>query len=138
MWLAALAAGIVWLAALAAGPLATAHAAHKRSPCSGPNAAHVPCRFSTPSGNVRCEWRPAHDTVVCELLASARAYRLRATGHAVRVSVHLAHRGQSLPTDQQLVFPNALSCHDTRTTMTCNQDFLTGEFTLAPGHSHSS
>jgi hypothetical protein len=106
--------------------------------CSGPNAAHVPCRFSTPSGNVRCEWTLARNAVVCELLATGRAYRLRPTGRATRVRVHLTRRGQTLPTDQQLVFPHALSCHDTRTAMTCNQDFLTGAFTLAPGHSHSS
>jgi hypothetical protein len=149
--------GIVWLAALAAAatlaggaragvrPGRGAHVAGRLASgarghlaCSGANAAHTRCRFSTPTGNVRCEWTPAHDTVVCELLATGRAYRLRATGHATLVRVHLTRRGQTLPTDQQLVFPHQLSCHDTRTTMTCNQDFLTGEFKLAPGGSHSS
>jgi hypothetical protein len=143
--------GIRWLLLLTAAALAptgawAAPAAHdhiaRSAPvhlaCSGPNAAHVPCRFSTPAGNVRCEWTPASNAVVCELLASGRAYRLRSTGHATRVRVHLTRRGQTLPTNQQLVFPQELSCHDTRTTMTCNQDFLAGEFTLAPGHSHSS
>ena len=151
--------GIVWLAvasALAATPALgsagyaaasasasgsgarAASAAHTRFACTGPNAAHVPCRFSTPSGNVRCEWTPARDTVVCELLATGRAYRLRPTGHATRVHVHLTRRGQTLPTDQQLVFPQQLSCRDTRTAMTCNQDFLSGEFKLAPHGSHSA
>jgi hypothetical protein len=146
--------GIVWLAATASllsAPLPAsartlpgrsgapvARAARTQFACSGPNAAHVPCRFSTPSGNVRCEWTPAHDAVVCELLATGRAYRLRPSGRAQRVHVHLTRRGQTLPTNQQLVFPHQLSCHDTRTSMTCNQDFLTGEFKLAPRGSHSS
>ncbi len=47
-------------------------------------------------------------------------------------------RGETLPTSQQLVFPQSLSCHDTRTTMTCNQDFGLGEFKLAPKGSRSS
>jgi hypothetical protein len=143
---------IVWLAVTAAlactparagagpsgSPPPSARAAHTHFACSGPNAAHVPCRFSTPSGNVRCEWTPPRDTVVCELLATDRAYRLRPNGRAARVHVHLTRRGQTLPTNQQLVFPKQLSCHDTRTTMTCNQDFLTGEFKLAPQGSHSA
>jgi len=31
-----------------------------------------------------------------------------------------------------------LSCHDTRTTMNCNQDFGSGAFVLALGHSRAS
>jgi hypothetical protein len=140
-WLLLLAGAVAGATTAQAAPVARSEAAspaRAHFACSGPNAAHVPCRFSTPSGNIRCEWTPARNAVVCELLATGRAYRLRPTGPAKRVRVHLTRRGQTLPTDQQLVFPQELSCHDTRTTMTCNQDFLTGEFTLAPGHSHSS
>jgi hypothetical protein len=106
--------------------------------CSGPASAKVPCRFSTPSGNIRCLWTPAPENVACELLSSRRAYRLHPTGHARRVSLALARRGQSLPLTQQLVFPNSLSCRDTRLSMICNQDFGLGSFTLAPHHSHAS
>jgi hypothetical protein len=106
--------------------------------CSRPNSARIPCHFSTPSGNIRCLWTPKPDNVVCELLTSGRAYRLRPTGGARRVKVKLAHRGETLPTVQQIVFPGSLSCRDTRTTMTCNQDFGLGEFKLAPRGSHGS
>jgi hypothetical protein len=106
--------------------------------CSRPNSAHVPCRFSTPSGNIRCLWTPAPNNVACELLSSGRAYRLRPSGRAKTIQLKLAHRGETLPTSQQIVFPQSLSCHDTRTTMTCNQDFGLGAFKLAPKGSHSS
>jgi hypothetical protein len=106
--------------------------------CSGPASATVPCRFSTPSGNIRCLWTPAPESIACELLSSRRAYRLHPTGHARRISLALARRGQSLPLTQQLVFPNSLSCRDTRLAMICNQDFGLGSFTLAPHHSHAS
>jgi hypothetical protein len=43
-----------------------------------------------------------------------------------------------LPVNQQIVFPSSLSCHDTRTAMTCNQDFGRGAFTLSPKGSHRS
>ena len=106
--------------------------------CSHPNSARIPCHFSTPSGNIRCLWTPKPDNVVCELLASGRAYRLRPTGGARRVKVRLTRRGETLPSVQQIVFPGSLSCRDTRTTMTCNQDFGLGEFKLAPRGSHGS
>jgi len=72
------------------------------------------------------------------LLATGRAYRLRPTGHARRITLRLLRRGQTLPTNQQLVFPGSLSCHDTRTSMTCNQDFGLGAFTLARRRSRAS
>jgi len=103
--------------------------------CSAPNSAKVPCHFSTPSGNIRCLWTPKPNNVACVLLASKRAYRLRPTGHAKTIRLRLARRGQTLPTSQQIVFPQSLSCHDTKTTMTCNQDFGLGEFELAPNGS---
>jgi hypothetical protein len=103
-----------------------------RHACSGPNSAHVPCHFSTPSGNIRCLWTPTPNNVACELLASGRAYRLRPTGSAKAIKLRLRRRGQTLPRNQQIVFPRSLSCHDTNTTMTCNQDFGFGRFKLAP------
>jgi hypothetical protein len=118
----------------------TAAAAHARSAgvhdaCSNANSAHVPCHFSTPSGNIRCLWTPSPNSIVCELLATGRAYRLHPTGRAKRVRVHLARRGETLPRSQEIVFPESLSCRDTRTTMTCNQDEGFGEIKLAPnGH----
>jgi hypothetical protein len=134
--------------ALAAAPLGTApvtaaavpdaHAARTDAICSGPGSANVACRFSTPSGDVRCIWTPKPSSVACVLRASGRAYRLRASGHAKKLRLRLARRGETLPLDQQIVFPQSLSCHDTRRSMTCNQDFATGAFTLAPRGSHSS
>jgi hypothetical protein len=127
------------VAGFAGAPPAGAHArAAVRFACSGPGSAHVPCHFSTPSGNIRCVWTPSPESVACELLATRRAYRLRPTGSARPVTLRLARRGETLPLSQQLAFPHSLSCHDTRTTMTCNQDFGTGAFTLAPHGSHRS
>ena len=100
--------------------------------CSAPLSARIPCHFSTPSGNIRCVWTPKPDNIACELLSSRRAYRLRPSGRAKAIKLTLNRRGQTLPRSQQLVFPQSLSCRDTRTTMTCNQDFGTGEFKLAP------
>lgn len=100
--------------------------------CVGPNSSNVPCRFSTPSGNIRCLWTPTPNNVACELLASRRGYRLRPTGRAKAISLSLARRGETLPTSQQIVFPQSISCHDTNSTMTCNQDYGLGEFKLAP------
>jgi hypothetical protein len=117
---------------------AKAHNANVHYACSAPNSAHVPCHFSTPSGNIRCLWTPSPNTVVCELLATGRAYRLRPAGKAKAVAVHLERRGETLPRSQQLVFPESLSCQDTRTTMTCNQDEGFGEFKLAPKSSHAA
>ncbi|HXM86456.1 MAG TPA: hypothetical protein VN889_02370 [Solirubrobacteraceae bacterium] len=72
------------------------------------------------------------------LVVTGRAYRLKPTGRAKSIALTLAKRGQTLPLNQQLVFPGSMSCRDTKRTMICNQDFLTGAFTLARGHSHSS
>jgi hypothetical protein len=115
-----------------------AHTAKSHYACSGPNSAKAPCHFSTPSGNIRCVWTPKPNNVACELLANGRAYRLRPTGKAKAIGLRLARRGQTLPRNQQVVFPQSLSCHDTNTTMTCNQDFGFGEFELAPGGSQSA
>jgi hypothetical protein len=122
-----------------AAPLAPgARAGAVHAICSGPNSAHVPCHFSTPSGNIRCVWTPVPNNVACVLRATGRAYRLRPTGHARAITLRLARRGQTLPRNQQLVFPQSLSCRDTKRTMVCNQDFGTGAFTLARGASHRS
>jgi hypothetical protein len=138
----ALAAGavacVVSLPTVVAGSSAAAPklaGAAVRFACSGPHSASVPCQFSTPSGNIRCLWTPKPNNVACELLASRRAYRLRPTGSAKAIKLALVRRGETLPTSQQVVFPQSLSCHDTRTTMTCNQDFGLGAFKLAPKHS---
>jgi len=102
------------------------------------NSAKVPCHFSTPSGNIRCLWTPKPNNVACVMLSNGRAYRLRSTGKATAIQLKLATRGQTLALNEQLVFPGSYSCRDTRSTMVCNQDFLTGAFTLAAGHSHIS
>jgi len=97
-----------------------------------------PCYFSNPKDSVRCVWTPTPNTVTCELLATKRAYRLRPTGSAKAVRVKLSRRGETLPTNQIVLFPEKLSCHDTKTTMTCNQDEGFGEFKLALHASHSA
>jgi hypothetical protein len=97
-----------------------------------------PCYFSNPSGSVRCVWTPTPNRVTCELLATKRAYRLRPSGHATAARVKLTRRGETLPTNQIVAFPEKLSCQDTKTTMTCNQDEGFGEFRLAPHGSHSA
>jgi hypothetical protein len=132
--------GLFVALAFSVHPAAAARArdAHVHDACSSANSAHVPCRFSTPSGNIRCLWTPNPNSIVCELLATSRAYRLHPTGKAKRVSAHLARRGETLPTSQEIVFPESLSCQDTRTTMTCNQDEGFGEFKLAAKGSHSA
>jgi hypothetical protein len=117
--------------ASAGGAHAAAHFA-----CSGPHAATTPCFFSTPSANVRCLWTPKPNNVACVRPASGRAYRLRPTGGARRITLSIARRGDTLPRNQQLVFPGSLSCHATWWTMTCNQNFGLGEFKLAPKGSH--
>jgi hypothetical protein len=106
--------------------------------CSGQHSTTLPCYFSTPSGNIRCQWTPSPNSVACELLATKRAYRLRPNGKAKAIRVTLHRRGETLPTDQQLVFPQSLSCHDTNTTMTCDQDFGLGFFKLARHGSRSA
>jgi len=119
-----------------AGPSPARAATHFA--CSGPNSAHVSCHFATPSGNIRCLWTPKPNNVACERVAVRRGYRLRPSGHAHAIHLNLKRRGETLPTDQQVVFPDSLSCRDTRTTMTCNQDFGFGEFRIAPKGSHGS
>jgi hypothetical protein len=123
------------VAAIAPTPATGPTAVAARGIC---NSAKAPCHFSTPSGNIRCLWTPKPNNVACVMLANGRAYRLRSTGKARAIQLKLARRGQTLALNEQLVFPGSYSCRDTRSTMICNQDFLTGAFTLAPGHSHSS
>jgi hypothetical protein len=115
-----------------------ARAAASHAICSGANSAKVPCRFSTPSGNIRCLWTPKPNNVACVLRANGRAYRLRPSGKAKAISLKLARPGRTLPLNQQIVFPDSLSCRDTKRMMVCNQDFGGGAFTLAPGSSHRS
>jgi hypothetical protein len=106
--------------------------------CSAPNSATVPCHFSTPSGNIRCLWTPSPNSVACERVANGRGYRLRPTGRAKAIKLKLKLRGETLPRSQQVEFPESLSCHDTNATMTCNQNFGTGEFELSPHGGHSA
>jgi hypothetical protein len=127
------------LLVLALSFLAGAAFATARIPCSKPTSAKLPCRFSTPSGNVRCEWTPASQSVECELLATRLAYRLHPTGKAGRVRIRLTRRGETLPAGPYtLVFPQKLSCHATRVTMTCNQDEGFGFFELRHRGSRSA
>jgi hypothetical protein len=135
--LAAFAAAAVACSSTLAGA-APVTAVGARAICSGPGSAKVPCRFSTPSGNIRCIWKPSPNSVACVLRATGRAYRLRPTGRAKRIALTLTRPGHTLPLNQQIVFPNSLSCRDTRRTVVCNQDFGTGAFTLAPKGSHRS
>jgi hypothetical protein len=120
--------------ALAAG----ARVARVHYACSAPNSSKVPCHFSTPAGNIRCLWTPTPNNVACERVSTGRGWRLRPSGHAKAIKLSLSKRRQTLPTSQQVVFPESLSCHDTSTTMTCNQDFGFGEFKLTPKSSHGS
>jgi hypothetical protein len=139
--LAAVASAVCLLALLVAQPAPAGasgkNAAKSHFACSGPNSTKVPCHFSTPSGNIRCLWAPSPNSVACELLATGRGYRLRPTGKAKAIHLSLGQRGETLPANQQIVFPQSLSCHDTKTTMTCNQDFGSGFFKLAKKGSRS-
>jgi hypothetical protein len=127
----ALAGGASGRAAVTPGARAARHSACNEGPTR-------PCRFSNPDDTVRCLWTPSPNTVTCELLKTRRAYRLRPTGKAKSVRVTFAHRGETLPTFQTVVFPEKLSCRDTKATMTCNQDEGFGEFKLALHASHAS
>ena len=138
--------GVVALAGALAATLADtpaftgqvqADAAGSRFACVSKNSAHEPCHFSTPSGNVRCLWTPRPNNVACVAVATKRAYRLRPSGRAISIHLTLRGRGQVLPTNQQILFPGSLSCRDTRSTMTCNQDFGLGAFTL-PLRAHAA
>jgi hypothetical protein len=131
------AAAIVALLLAPTGSASRALSAHHFA-CSTPSSAKVPCHFSTPSGNIRCLWTPSPNTVECILLATGRAYRLRPTGKAKSIHLTLHKRGETLPTDQILVFPESLSCRDTGASMTCNQDFGLGFFKLARKGSRSA
>jgi hypothetical protein len=115
-----------------------AHDARVHYACSGPHSASVPCHFSTPSGNIRCLWTPSPNNVACERLATRRGWRLRPSGRAKAITLRLRRRGQTLPTNQQVAFPESLSCHDTDTTMTCNQDYGVGEFEITSKGSHAT
>jgi hypothetical protein len=117
------------LAALAVA-LAQPAGASVHAICSGPHAATQPCYFSTPQHNVRCRWTPSPNVIICDVVTTHRAFKLAPTGAARHAIVSLPHPGDVLPTSQQIVFPDSLSCHDTATRMTCNQDFGSGEFTL--------
>ena len=77
---------------------------------------------------------------MCELVATGHGYQLRASGKAkpIQLKLTLGLKDEKLPTNQQIVFPESLSCHDTKTTMTCNQDFGLGFFKLARKGSRSS
>jgi hypothetical protein len=114
-----------------------AHAAEHFA-CSTPASVHRPCYFSTPSDDVHCLWTPSPNSVTCELLSSRHAYRLHPTGHSKTVHVALARRGETLPSNQILTFPERLSCQATKTAMTCNQDEGFGEFKLSPHGSHAA
>lgn len=115
---------------------ASARATRRKGACTeGPK---LPCSFSTPAANIRCLWTPSPNNVACELLSTGRAYRLSPTGKAKRIHLKLTRRGDTLPTNQQVVFPDSLSCRDTKATMICNQDFGFGAFTLAAKGSTSS
>ncbi len=120
------------------GPAAGRGHAAEHFACSNPADARRKCYFSTPSDDVRCVWTPSPNTVTCELLASGRAYRLRPTGRAEAVHVELTRRGESLPANQILLFPEELSCQATKVVMRCNQDEGFGEFKLSPHGSHSA
>ena len=135
--LAAVGAGSALSGGASARPavLASGHAAEHFACNEGPT---LPCRFSNPRDTVRCLWTPSPNSVTCELLATRRAYSLRPSGRAKSVRVKLTRRGETLPTNQILVFPEKLSCRDTKTTMTCNQDEGFGEFKLALHASHAS
>ena len=87
---------------------AQARAAAAHAICSGPGSAKVPCRFSTPSGNIRCIWTPQPNSVACVLRATGRAYRLRPSGRAKAIKLTLPAPGKTLPLNQQIVFPTAL------------------------------
>ncbi len=113
-----------------AAPVRAHHAEHFA--CSGPNSSKTPCHFATPSGNIRCLWTPHPNNVVCEVLATRHGFRLRPSGRAKAIVLNLKRRGQTLPRNQQVEFPQSMSCHDTSTTMTCNQNFASGAFKL--GH----
>jgi hypothetical protein len=134
--LAGLVSGALYVPQALAGTPTARAATHFA--CSGPKSPKQPCYFSTPSGNVHCLWTPKLNAVECELLASGRAYRLNPSGKAKTLHVKLSKRGETLPTSQDIVFPESLSCRDTKTTITCNQDFGLGSFKLAPKGSHST
>lgn len=112
-----------------ASQIARAHVAEHFA-CSNPADVHKRCYFSTPSDDVRCVWTPSPNRVTCELLSTRRAYRLGPTGPAKAVHVKLTRRGETLPVNQMVVFPDELSCQDTKVAMTCDQDEGSGEFKL--------
>lgn len=119
-------------ASAAQAPTAKVHFA-----CSKPNSATIPCYFSTPSHNIRCAWTPHSLNVTCVRVSSRRGFVLNPTGKAARVKRHLTHQGETLPMRQRIVFPQNLSCFDTKTSIVCNQDEGSGFFSIGPKGSHS-
>jgi hypothetical protein len=138
--LAAIAGALLLSYGASASPASSVRASGgvARAPRGICNRANVPCHFGTPSGNIRCVWTPAANSVACVLRSTGLAYRLRPRGSARTISLSLPGHGQRLHLNEQIVFPHSLSCHDTPRTMTCNQDFFLGAFTLAPSGSHRS
>ncbi|HEY1833638.1 MAG TPA: hypothetical protein VGG08_04315 [Solirubrobacteraceae bacterium] len=106
--------------------------------CSKPNSAKIPCYFHTPDNSIRCVWTPHSLDVVCVKVATRRGFVLHPKGKAGAVKVNLMHAGELLPTSQQIVFPKSLSCHDSKSSITCNQDEGTGAFEISAKGSHSS
>jgi hypothetical protein len=111
---------------------------HVHFACSKPNSAKIPCYFHTPDNSIRCAWTPHSLAVVCVKATTHRGFVLHPKGKAQAVKQNLMHAGELLPTSQQIVFPKSLSCHDTKTSITCNQDDGTGAFTISAKGSHSS
>jgi len=121
------------LLVLLAGVLAAAPpAAATHFACSKPTSAKIPCYFSTPSRNIRCIWTPHSQNVMCVRVSSRHGFVLNPAGKAKHVKTHLRHAGETLPMIQEIVFPQRLSCHDTRTSITCNQNEGPGFFTIGP------
>jgi hypothetical protein len=115
----------------------TAPTAKVHFACSKPNSAKIPCYFSTPSHNIRCIWTPKSQDVTCVRVSNRRGFVLHPTGKAKAIKVNLMHPGELLPMSQMIVFPQKLSCDDTKTSITCNQDEGAGFFTIGPNGSKS-
>lgn len=131
---------LMLLLLLLAGVLAAAPAAragHVHFACSKPTSAKIPCYFSTPSRNIRCIWTPHSQNVTCVRVSSRRGFVLTPAGKARHVKMHLRHVGETLPMIQEIVFPQRLACHDTKTSITCNQSEGPGFFTIGPRGSRS-
>jgi hypothetical protein len=106
--------------------------------CSKPDSAKIPCYFQTPSHNIRCVWTPKSQDVTCERVSTGRGFVLHPTGKAKAIKVNLTHPGEMLPMTQQIVFPQKLSCLDTKDSIRCNQDEGKGFFSIGPSGSKSA